>query len=302
MISRRMFSLSTISLLASSKKLFAQSPGQDLHNGPAYTRQRLALSTCELIVNGGSGTGFFFRFSDVLSSKALFGIITNKHVAKAGASMALRHSSIGASPIVLLPDFHKFLIEHPDPDVDLCVSFCCGNLNGTPYEGNLVAYSYDDIPTKEILSRYDDASRILIVGYPKGIIDESHGEPLFRSGILSTPPDKCFSGTRQFLVDASIWGGSSGSPVVLYDNPVNTMGSIRPYLIGIVRATEVQAIELASKNGQEPTLDPDHASPNNLGVCVASDTIVDLAEAALQQMPLLQSFGLSAPKIPRFQL
>lgn len=88
--------------------------------------------------------------------------------------MALRHSSMGDSTTVPLPNFYKYLVEHPDPNVDLCVSFCCGDLNNTPYDGNVFTYSYDDIPTRDILSKYDDASRILIVGYPEVIIDHSH--------------------------------------------------------------------------------------------------------------------------------
>lgn len=264
--------------------------------------RQISRCTVEIMTEAATGTGFLFNFSEPARAKQCIGIVTNKHVAKSGKNVAVRHLSNASAPIIPLPSFHALRIDHPDPEVDLCVSIGVADLFKSTYREDIKCLGYDDMPSSDILSKYDNAARCLIVGYPKGIIDDRHGEPIFRSGICATRPDRKFSGKSIFLVDAAIWGGSSGSPVILYDEiDAHTFGSIRPYLIGIVSATSLQNIMEAAGADQPAIPDILHSAPNNLGICVASDMIYGLARQLAERIPDGLESGLIVPPDIGFQ-
>lgn len=56
-----------------------------------------------------------------------------------------------------------------------------------------------------------------MVGYPRGISDETHGLPIFRKGYTSSHPAIDFNGKPIGLMDIAGWWGSSGSPVFLFN-------------------------------------------------------------------------------------
>ena len=55
------------------------------------------------------------------------------------------------------------------------------------------------------------------MGYPNGIYDTANLLPVFRRGITATPPQVDYNDRPVFLVDASVFPGSSGSPVFIYN-------------------------------------------------------------------------------------
>ncbi len=57
---------------------------------------------------------------------------------------------------------------------------------------------------------------IVILGHPLGLVDETSGRPIARTGITATDPKLPFRGRPEFLVDAPCYPGSSGSPVLRY--------------------------------------------------------------------------------------
>jgi hypothetical protein len=66
----------------------------------------------------------------------------------------------------------------------------------------------------------DDASQALsigkevfFIGYPENRFDVIHNLPLLRKGYIASAPNVDFNGEKQFLIDAQVFPGSSGSPV-----------------------------------------------------------------------------------------
>ena len=179
---------------------------------------------CEQASGGVSfGTGFFFGFFPQGNQNVPV-IATNKHLV-AGAntghfrlSMRKDDGSVDLNNFVdsTVPNFSNQWIPHPDPSVDLTVMPCGGLLRELDAQGRKPFFVTLDptlVPTDAELAELTPLEEILVVGYPNGIIDKAHNIPVFRRGITATPAYIDFNNTKEFLIDASIFPGSSGSPV-----------------------------------------------------------------------------------------
>ena len=72
-------------------------------------------------------------------------------------------------------------------------------------------------PTQEQLKEISAIEDIVFVGYPNAIRDEVNLSPIIRRGITATPVDRDYENKPIFLIDASVFGGSSGSPVFIFN-------------------------------------------------------------------------------------
>ena len=93
--------------------------------------------------------------------------------------------------------------------------------------------------TEEQLKDLSAIEEIIFVGYPDSLRDEVNMTPITRRGITSTPLDQDFNGEPVFLIDASVFGGSSGSPVFIlnqgsYTTPKALKVGTRIIFLGIV--------------------------------------------------------------------
>jgi len=117
--------------------------------------------------------------------------------------------------------------------------------------------------------------------------------PVMRRGITATPPYLDFMGKQEFLIDASIFPGSSGSPVFLFNqgtwvlrNGNTNAGGFRIQLLGIV-----YAVALHKTNGEiviapAPTQARPMAVtpiPNNLGLCIRASRILEFESILVQR-------------------
>ena len=99
-----------------------------------------------------------------------------------------------------------------------------------------------NIPTREQVKNFDAIEDILFIGYPTGIYDRYNNSPIARKGITATPIALDYEGKYQFLIDASIFPGSSGSPVFHIFQNDHQSGSletvpgepIQVFLLGII--------------------------------------------------------------------
>lgn len=71
------------------------------------------------------------------------------------------------------------------------------------------------IPNEEQIKQMDAIEPITFIGYPNGIWDSTNLLPVARRGTTASPIEVDFEGSPRFLIDASVFGGSSGSPVFI---------------------------------------------------------------------------------------
>lgn len=198
----------------------------------------------------GAGTGFFFSI-DRDGTKYRF-IVTNKHVVDGSHKAFIRfHSNNAGQPVLgnsidveFFNDIWKDMwVGHPDPKIDIAVAsfdpiqktMTANNLS--PY---LTAINPRNVPTAAQLAELDVIEDITFVGYPNGLWDSKNVLPVMRRGTTATPPQVDFEGEPIFLIDASVFGGSSGSPVFISQNGTfaDKKGDIhlgsRFYFLGVV--------------------------------------------------------------------
>jgi hypothetical protein len=88
----------------------------------------------------------------------------------------------------------------------------------------------------------DVASTVIFIGYPNGMFDQKHYTPIVRQGFIATPADLDFDGESVFLIDASVFPGSSGSPVFSYERD-RTGNMTAPKLLGLISAVFTQRMD-----------------------------------------------------------
>jgi hypothetical protein len=247
----------------------------------------------EQLRNISSGTGFLFAFF-LQGDQNVPAIVTNKHVvaeAKIGHLRLTIQNDDGSADLgnfveFVVPDFPTRWIPHPDPAVDLTIMPCAGLLQDLAKQGKkafLVTLDPSLVPTDAELTELTPLEDILVVGYPNGIIDSTHNIPVFRRGITATPASIDFNSKKEFLIDAAIFPGSSGSPVLLFNQGTYatrqgvTVGS-RVKLLGIVYAVFNNSVNGEISIVPAPTQARavvNSQVPNNLGICVKASRVLE---------------------------
>ncbi|HEY9809655.1 MAG TPA: serine protease [Halomicronema sp.] len=251
---------------------------------------------CELS-NGGvsTGTGFFFSFrvDDQLEVPV---IVTNKHVinnSKTGAFVLTKSDTqgqpiIGETERIILDSFESLWVKHPEDNVDLAV-FPIASLYRKAETGGIRFFTppmrEDLLPNQEKLADLSGLETITMIGYPNGIWDEKNNMPIARRGITATNPKHDYNGLPIFVIDCACFPGSSGSPVLIFDQGAYldakgtlNLGGGRIILLGILYAGPQHIAE-----GEIQTIDVPLARipislsriPNNLGFVVKAHKIAD---------------------------
>lgn len=170
-------------------------------------------------------------------------------------------------------EFSGIYSEHPNPDIDLA----CINASVITHEEHNVYYRnltldmISDFSEEDFVPGLD----IWFVGYPANRFDVSNNLPLLRKGYVSSIPKVNFNSKEEFVIDAQVYQGSSGSPVFAAIN-----GKFK--LIGVVTQTMIrhgmlQAIPtLQTGLGVEQTL--------GLGIVLKATLLHELINTAVAKV------------------
>ncbi len=255
----------------------------------------------------GSGTGFFFNHQ--LGGLVYPFIVTNKHVINGVQKWKFSFiKQKNGEPI--LGDIFPFEMEsekspnawfgHPDPGIDIAI-FPTGQLI------NFVKQTYDtefftigiqasNIPSAEQIEELDAIEGITFIGYPNGVWDTKNFLPVARRGTTASPIAVDFESEPRFLIDASVFGGSSGSPVFISDlggtyakKTGGAYAGSRFYFVGVVaevfsrtQLNEIIAVPIPTQVRQMAK----QQEMIDLGTVFKARTVVETIEAFLKTQPL----------------
>jgi hypothetical protein len=206
----------------------------------------------------GTGTGFLYNASR--GGQQIPVLITNKHVvdgASEGSIQLMGGSPGGQEPLLGTPlgvryqDFEGMWVGHPSVDVDVTAMFLGPTINQLEAAGQSAFIRVIDpgvCPTSDQLRDLDAVETVTFIGYPNGLYDDANHTPITRQGTTATPIHLDWGGTPCFLIDASVFPGSSGSPVFLVQlgswkegDAYVLAGGVRTFFLGVVAAVMVQA-------------------------------------------------------------
>jgi hypothetical protein len=174
----------------------------------------------------GSGTGFIVNHK--IGNKSGLFLVSNKHVVFDGERGWITfHAGKSGTPLLgqnvrgEVTDWSNSWIGHPDSDIDIAILPITSIIEHiTKSRGQEVffrAVQTELFVTNEMLAELSAIEDVTFVGYPNGIWDEVNLLPIARRGTTASPLHVDFSGRPEFIIDASVFRGSSGSPVFIFD-------------------------------------------------------------------------------------
>ena len=226
--------------------------------------------------NTSIGTGFLVKFPlSRYPGKALLLLISNKHVYSDPRKRIVltfhkkdkeNRPSLTEFTTFDKIDFTGIYYEHPNPEVDLaCINVSFLELpENNIYIRNIPPELFVDYSHKGFLPGSD----IWFIGYPDNRFDSEHNLPILRRGYVASIPKIDYNGKKQFVIDAQVFPGSSGSPVFVFlENQFKFCGVIAQTMI---KNEMLQSIPATARYGVPQII--------GLGVVIKSELVKDLLE------------------------
>lgn len=254
------------------------------------------------------GTGFAMAFNhDLTNNRFIPVLVTNKHVVQGSIKISFVLTEMidglpatGRFPFEL-PIGESEWLKHPKEDVDLCVLPMGFVINALQAQGKRVKISW--LPL-DIIAKDSDYTgmlqldEVIMIGYPDGISDKVNNQPIFRRGSFATNPSLDYDGKKEFVVDIAAYNGSSGSPVfvkyeasrfdrdkraiVIQEHP--TVKLVGVLYGGFLHNANGTIVPVQIPTSVVPV--PVTAIPNNLGIVIKAERIMELEEMVSNIIPL----------------
>lgn len=203
-----------------------------------------------VLEDGSEGSGTAFVFSHATNSGTHTFVVTNRHLVedvRSGGLVFTQKKSgqpaLGERFQININDFTQAWFLHPDPEVDIAIIPLRPLEQAARDQGVELYYHAIDshmVPDAAALRAMDALEQVLFIGYPSGVWDQVNLMPIMRRGTTATPMMLNFEGRPEFLIDAAVYPGSSGSPVFVYQpevlRPTQSRDSKRFLFAGVVAA------------------------------------------------------------------
>jgi S1-C subfamily serine protease len=217
-------------------------------------------------------------------------LVTNKHVFNESKTTWLRFNPEGDEPA---KEFEARLIDqnnnrtwlvHPDPEVDLAILSI--NANFLSEQGIRFSFFRSDqhVTTRAQATEVgiSEGDGVFILGFPMGMIGEKRNFVIVKQGIIARIRDALTGNAKEFLVDASIFPGNSGGPVVSRPEVVAIQGT-KAYssatLLGVVASYVPYQDVAVSMQTKRPRVIFEENS--GLASIVPADYLIEIIDTAI---------------------
>ena len=269
---------------------------------------QLFFITTRVTVGTSRGTALIMQVE--LPGGSVPMLISNKHVVMhpGDGEFALTRKDSTGNPVigdvhvVQVPDMQNHWVGHPDPEVDIAVA-SLGELIRGRVPGEELFYralSLELFPSDEVAGDFDAIEPVVFVGYPQGLMDYVNQMPIARRGFTATPMTLPYNGMPAFLIDASVFPGSSGSPVFVHHEFAHrasggwSLGQEQLFFVGLVAQVHIHTSAVIATTGA-PTGDLAPA-PMDLGIVFNWHAVRSAVENFLTSRGLNIVDALPSPK------
>jgi hypothetical protein len=267
---------------------------------PRTIAEQLLFSTVliqnENKVEKGIGTGFIFVYK-----KDYPFIVTNRHVVEYFNKCKIRfhikkdgQHKLGNNYNVTILESDRNWYFHKDPAIDIAIlpiAEIHKKLQDLGIEIYYKCINEELLPSVEQYQEFDAIEEVIFYGYPDGVYDSVNNLPIIRKGITSSPISIDFENRPTFLVDASVFKGSSGSPVFRLYNGIrrnnNGIISYENNLVFLGILSEVyyrkdrKTIETRRVSMEEKTVDIEEMI--DLGIVYKSLKLIEVIEDRIKE-------------------
>lgn len=177
---------------------------------------------------------------------------------------------------------------HPDPDVDVAVVFL--NVNFLQEQGLRLQVFVNDSHTltRQQLNEQGitEGDGVFVLGFPMGMVGGEQSVVTARTGCVARIRDFSAGTTVEFLVDAQVFPGNSGSPVVLRPEAMSIVGTQShnaSSLVGIVKScVPYQDVAISAQTGRPRVIFEENTG---LAAVHGVDAINETISALIESMP-----------------
>jgi S1-C subfamily serine protease len=172
-------------------------------------------------------------------------LVTNRHVLEGKTNIFLRFNPIEgqqAKEYLLdtsMPDGSPAWQAHENSDIDISLA----QINGQQLQREGIQFSFFQSDhhcagrDKLMKLGVTEGDYAYVLGFPMGLIGEGRNFVIVRNGVIARIRDTLARESNEFLLDAFIFPGNSGGPVVLKPEIIaigGTRSQSAAYLIGVV--------------------------------------------------------------------
>lgn len=197
-----------------------------------------------------SGTGFIFGLKlDGEGENRTYGlwIITNKHVVENNKQMMVRFNSLEDEGS---KDYELNLVDekgnetwfgNDDPNIDVAAIYI--NTSILKQDKRKFSFFRSDEHTADRSGLKEmgvtEGDRVFVLGFPMGLVPNLRQYTFCRSGIFSRVRDFIEGKSNDFILDAMVFPGNSGGPVILCPSAIAIKGTKsipKAHLVGVVKS------------------------------------------------------------------
>ena len=216
-------------------------------------------------------------------------LVTNRHVCEKPTELKVRFNRpIGTSASVYAIPFEAGLwTVHPEADVAVMI-IDAEKLHADGIEFNFFTDNLHTVPLEQARDlQISEGDGVFVLGFPLGLAGEERNYGIVRQGIIARVQDWLRGDSKEFLIDASIFPGNSGGPVLTkpettaiqgtkFNNQCRLIGMVSSYLAH-------REIAVSEQTGRRRMIFEENSG---LGVVVPVDQIQETITLALKNIEM----------------